>query len=81
VLACAGVLFEPIELIQAVRAKELRHEHFTASLRTYQRFAAQFALTQEKVVIGDEVSNGLEPVRNQGDRPATARSAALKERS
>ena len=48
----------PEEIIEAVRAKELKPGFFTASLRTYQNFGARFALTQEKVVIGDEMGLG-----------------------
>lgn len=48
----------PAEIIEAVRAKELKRDALTASLRTYQSFAARFALVQEKVVIGDEMGLG-----------------------
>lgn len=48
----------PEEIIEAVRAKELRRDYLTASLRTYQSFGARFALVQEKVVIGDEMGLG-----------------------
>ena len=48
----------PEEIIEAVRAKELKRDHLTASLRTYQSFGARFALVQEKVVIGDEMGLG-----------------------
>ena len=48
----------PEEIIEAVRAKELKSGILTASLRTYQNFGARFALTQEKVVIGDEMGLG-----------------------
>lgn len=48
----------PAEIVEAVRAKELRKEFLTASLRAYQSFGARFALVQEKVVIGDEMGLG-----------------------
>jgi superfamily II DNA or RNA helicase len=48
----------PQEIVEAVRAKELKREYLKASLRTYQGFAARFALVQEKVVIGDEMGLG-----------------------
>lgn len=48
----------PMEIVEAVRALELRREYLTASLRTYQSFGARFALVQEKVVIGDEMGLG-----------------------
>ncbi|GAB3246770.1 DEAD/DEAH box helicase [Alteromonas gracilis] len=48
----------PEEIIEAVRAKQLKRTHLTASLRTYQSFGARFALVQEKVVIGDEMGLG-----------------------
>lgn len=48
----------PEEIIEAVRAKELKRDYLTASLRTYQSFGARFALVQEKVVIGDEMGLG-----------------------
>jgi superfamily II DNA or RNA helicase len=46
------------EIIEAVRAQELRRDFLTASLRAYQSFGARFALAQEKVVIGDEMGLG-----------------------
>ena len=46
------------DIVEAVRAKELRQEFLTASLRAYQSFGARFALVQEKVVIGDEMGLG-----------------------
>lgn len=48
----------PEEIVEAVRAKELKRDYMTASLRTYQSFGARFALVQEKVVIGDEMGLG-----------------------
>jgi superfamily II DNA or RNA helicase len=48
----------PEEIVEAVRAKELKRDFLTASLRTYQSFGARFALVQEKVVIGDEMGLG-----------------------
>lgn len=48
----------PEDIIEAVRALELKRDHLTASLRTYQSFGARFALVQEKVVIGDEMGLG-----------------------
>lgn len=48
----------PDEVVEAVRALELRTDHIRASLRGYQSFAARFALVQEKVIIGDEMGLG-----------------------
>ncbi|WP_458779318.1 DEAD/DEAH box helicase [Arthrobacter sp. D3-16] len=48
----------PEEIVGAVRAKELRRDYLTASLRAYQSFGARFALVQEKVIIGDEMGLG-----------------------
>ncbi|MRK01387.1 ATP-dependent helicase [Aeromicrobium sp. S22] len=48
----------PEEVVEAVRAKELRRDHLTASLRAYQSFGARFCIVQEKVVIGDEMGLG-----------------------
>lgn len=48
----------PGQIIEAVRAKELKRDYLTASLRTYQSFGARFALVQKKVVIGDEMGLG-----------------------
>ena len=48
----------PDDIIEAVRALELKTEHLSASLRGYQSFGARFALVQRKVVIGDEMGLG-----------------------
>ncbi|WP_167003241.1 DEAD/DEAH box helicase [Mumia sp. ZJ430] len=48
----------PDEIIEAVRALELRGDDLDASLRGYQSFAARFALVQRKVIIGDEMGLG-----------------------
>lgn len=48
----------PEEIVEAVRAKELRLDLFTGSLRAYQSFGARFALVQERIVIGDEMGLG-----------------------
>ncbi|MCI9870509.1 DEAD/DEAH box helicase [Arthrobacter humicola] len=48
----------PEEIVEAVRAKELKRDYLTASLRAYQSFGARFALVQEKVIIGDEMGLG-----------------------
>lgn len=48
----------PEEILDAIRAKELKRDHLSASLRAYQGFGARFVLTQEKVVIGDEMGLG-----------------------
>lgn len=48
----------PDEIIEAVRALELKTEHLKASLRGYQSFAARFALVQRRVIIGDEMGLG-----------------------
>lgn len=46
------------DIVEAVRALELKTEHLTASLRGYQSFGARFALVQRKVIIGDEMGLG-----------------------
>lgn len=46
------------DLIARVEAFELDSSRLRASLRGYQRFAAAFALVQERVVIGDEMGLG-----------------------
>lgn len=48
----------PEDIIEAVRAVDLKRTHLTASLRTYQSFGARFALVQKRVVIGDEMGLG-----------------------
>ncbi|MBW9208654.1 DEAD/DEAH box helicase [Mumia sp. zg.B21] len=48
----------PDEIIEAVRALELKGDALNASLRGYQSFAARFALVQRKVIIGDEMGLG-----------------------
>lgn len=46
------------EIVEAVRALELKTEYLKASLRGYQSFGARFALVQRKVIIGDEMGLG-----------------------
>ena len=46
------------DIVEAVRALELKTEYLTASLRGYQSFGARFALVQRKVIIGDEMGLG-----------------------
>jgi len=48
----------PDEIVEAVRALELKGDALNASLRGYQSFAARFALVQRKVIIGDEMGLG-----------------------
>jgi hypothetical protein len=48
----------PEEIVEAVRALELKTEYLSASLRGYQSFGARFALVQRKVIIGDEMGLG-----------------------
>jgi len=48
----------PDDIIEAVRALELKTEFLSASLRGYQSFGARFGLVQRKVVIGDEMGLG-----------------------
>lgn len=48
----------PNEIVEAIRAQDLRTEHLRASLRGYQSFAARFALVQRKVIFGDEMGLG-----------------------
>jgi hypothetical protein len=48
----------PDEIVEAIRAQDLRTEHLRASLRGYQSFAARFALVQRKVIFGDEMGLG-----------------------
>lgn len=65
----------PSDVIDAVRALELRTDNLTASLRGYQSFAARFALVQKKVIVGDEMGLGktvealaaLAHLRSKGD--------------
>lgn len=46
------------EIIEAVRAQDLKTSNLTASLRGYQSFGVRFALVQMKVIIGDEMGLG-----------------------
>lgn len=46
------------EIIEAVRAFELKTDYLNVSLRGYQSFGARFALVQRKVIIGDEMGLG-----------------------
>lgn len=48
----------PDEIVEAVRALELRTRYLSASLRGYQSFGARFALVQRKVILGDEMGLG-----------------------
>jgi superfamily II DNA or RNA helicase len=48
----------PEDIVEAVRALELKTEYLRASLRGYQSFGARFALVQRKVIIGDEMGLG-----------------------
>lgn len=48
----------PAGLVDTVRAQELRTDHLSVTLRSYQAFAARFALVQRRVVIGDEMGLG-----------------------
>lgn len=48
----------PDDIVEAVRALELKTEYLSASLRGYQSFGARFALVQRKVIIGDEMGLG-----------------------
>lgn len=48
----------PDEIIDAIRATELRGDHLLASLRGYQSFGARFAIVQRKVILGDEMGLG-----------------------
>ncbi len=48
----------PEDIVEAVRALELKTEYLQASLRGYQTFGARFALVQRKVIIGDEMGLG-----------------------
>jgi hypothetical protein len=48
----------PEEIVEAIRAQDLRTEDLRASLRGYQSFAARFALVQRKVIFGDEMGLG-----------------------
>jgi hypothetical protein len=48
----------PDDIVDAVRALELRGDYLSASLRGYQSFGARFALVQRKVIIGDEMGLG-----------------------
>lgn len=46
------------DIIEAVRAFELKTDYLDVSLRGYQSFGAKFALVQRKVIIGDEMGLG-----------------------
>lgn len=48
----------PAGLVETVAAQELRTDDLRVTLRTYQAFAARFALVQRRVVIGDEMGLG-----------------------
>jgi superfamily II DNA or RNA helicase len=48
----------PQDIIDAIRALELRADHLNVSLRGYQSFAARFAIVQKRVLIGDEMGLG-----------------------
>jgi superfamily II DNA or RNA helicase len=48
----------PDDIVEAVRALELKTEYLSASLRGYQSFGARFALAQRRVIIGDEMGLG-----------------------
>lgn len=48
----------PQDIVDAVRAQELKTDHLRVSLRGYQAFAARFVLVQRKVIIGDEMGLG-----------------------
>jgi hypothetical protein len=48
----------PDDIVEAVRALELKTDYLSASLRGYQSFGARFALVQRKVIIGDEMGLG-----------------------
>jgi superfamily II DNA or RNA helicase len=48
----------PEDVVEAIRAQELRTDNIRASLRGYQSFVARFALVQDKVSIGDEMGLG-----------------------
>ena len=48
----------PQDIVDAVRAQELKTDYLRVSLRGYQAFAARFVLVQRKVIIGDEMGLG-----------------------
>ncbi|UQX11406.1 DEAD/DEAH box helicase [Candidatus Mycobacterium methanotrophicum] len=48
----------PEDIVNAVRAIELKTDYLAASLRGYQSFGARFVLAQRKVIIGDEMGLG-----------------------
>ncbi|MCX6402015.1 MAG: DEAD/DEAH box helicase [Propionibacteriales bacterium] len=48
----------PAGLVDTVLAQELRTDDLAVTLRSYQAFAARFALVQRRVVIGDEMGLG-----------------------
>jgi hypothetical protein len=48
----------PDDIVEAVRALELKADYLSASLRGYQSFGARFALVQRKVILGDEMGLG-----------------------
>lgn len=48
----------PDNLLAKIRATEVDDKHFLADLRSYQKFAVQFAITQKRIMIGDEMGLG-----------------------
>ncbi|GGS63139.1 helicase SNF2 [Planobispora rosea] len=54
--AIEGLL--PDDLVAKVGAQELDETHLRVSLRGYQAFGARFALTQRRVILGDEMGLG-----------------------
>lgn len=48
----------PDNLLAKIRATEVDDQHFLADLRSYQKFAVQFAITQKRIMIGDEMGLG-----------------------
>lgn len=48
----------PNELLKKIQATEVLDYHFIAELRSYQKFAVQFAIVQKRIMIGDEMGLG-----------------------
>ena len=66
----------PDDIVEAVRALELKTEYLSASLRGYQSFGARFALVQRKVIIGDEMGLGKDSGSDRGAGPPAGQGIA-----
>lgn len=55
------------ELLDKIQAQELDTSTIKATLRQYQTFGGKFALTQNRVIIGDEMGLGFNRTQNKTD--------------